>query len=1362
MVASTKRPRKFFSLVIVLLLINVGFFTIWFALGGRSYFQNAIFHIAGKKLGLEISIGDMHLSERQVYLQNISVADKKGTFDVKVEHLRVRYNLYKLLSSKLKLDGVISSVEIEKPTVQLKLRQDRKEEKKPPKRKKDEIPDFSPYFERLSITGGSFYADMAFQLKIQEDDYLKIEESLNNINIKVINSEVSHLNLKANTAMGGVLSLQGILDKGQIRGSSLSLKSYQPLYVEHKDLKRIRTKLDLTANYKGDLDLEQGQYELELTMDNTSLYAINRLPVNIPALSFKGDESTAHLLLPNVTVANSSLIADLSVQNYWNKISFNGTTAKLNTNLSDIMPQLSGIVKAELAGSGGIDEPDLKLWAYSEQVSYQDLAFDDIFLEAHYDGENVVCESLKALWQNQILEADCQLNTLSMEFVANLSTEPKPQLEGIVAASGTLKADGLLIFPYPLVNAELTNINISYEELTLSDINGKIVLSPLDEALYLHSYLDSADGFYLDLAGELFSRHIALDIGFEAIDVASIYSMPTLKEVSPLISGELKLILLGSKLWFDGDLDSSADLIYPFSGKLNILGSMDLEDIKVNLALSSSDSRYNFQDLPFSLVGSYYKGKIKLNSAHVSDMISLSGNLNLYQIQDMDFELSLRNISSTKIISYYPDLASYFPDFEDIDLFACYNRRMDNYMKANLNLWQVDLISLIPLDFSLNLEGKPNQIALNGEIKDRNELLMSLNGTGSMFPTQNIALSAFMHNLSIEELLVQELAKGSLYGSIGFELLNIGQKEKQRMSISADMLAQNLSIDENTIDEIRIKGVQEPNALVIDSLYVFADNLFEARAKGALDYNVLQNMYFEGDSTLEFFIDAKLFGWVKELTDYVRESSGSTRITATIGTNEEQFVFLSGGIDVLDGHLLLKDQIEPMRNIEIRAFFDNNRLIVERGQFNMGNGKLLINNLFDPDPEEHFLLGFLDLGYFRIMIEEPGIQATIPYIAPPKTLTSVSLKGQNSRYATMRGPFDDMQIEAHLTASNLDILFPPGADNLLNLIMSVRKTGKKPDTEPLSLPFHLDVLVNIGDNVRYVTYPTNLYIEPGGFLHLIYDGNQFIVKEANISSDRGNIDFFGTVFEVDNISITMIDQQDVLSVYGEFYKRSPDGSIVSLIIKSDNDYEKNFFDRLQLSLQSDNPNDRNISQILSRMRYNQSMDDIPEDQRQNILQDEALGLIGENINSAVLNPFMFPVENWIRRTLKLDTFSIKAGFIQNLFNDYYSNRDEFNKMTQMEDIASDVSRFSSSILLNNLSLSMSKYIAYRTFADYKLTLQEATDLQKKTKILVSQDASVRLILPRQLRLGYTLQYSPKDLGLTHEVMIQKTWRFWGL
>nr|MBP7309873.1 hypothetical protein [Candidatus Cloacimonadota bacterium] len=161
------------------------------------------------------------------------------------------------------------------------------------------------------------------------------------------------------------------------------------------------------------------------------------------------------------------------------------------------------------------------------------------------------------------------------------------------------------------------------------------------------------------------------------------------------------------------------------------------------------------------------------------------------------------------------------------------------------------------------------------------------------------------------------------------------------------------------------------------------------------------------------------------------------------------------------------------------------------------------------------------------------------------------------------------------------------------------------------------------------------------------------------------------------------------------------------------------------------------------------------------LQDDALNLITGNLDSSLLTPILFPVENFMRRKLKLDDFSINAGFIQNLYTQYSNDSSQLADYADFDQFSTDIAQFSSSILLNNLSVSMSKYLGRRFFLDYKLELQEATDLEKKTTLMITHGTSVRLMLPWKLRLGYTFEYTPQDDLFTHEVMIQRSFNFWG-
>lgn len=1356
-----RRPRKFLSLIIFLLVVNALFFSVWYPLGGRDFARNYLAGVLGSLTNSKIEIGDLHLSDKQILIQDFSFAASDSLIDLKVSSLRVRYNLYKLILSGFKPRNVVSSIEIIEPVATIRYHAKSDPEKKKKSRGEPfKIPDLAGYFKSISIEQGSVSADLAFEIKIINQAPLVIEESLSEIELRVLNGNETSLNLSAVSALGGVINVEGTLDKGRIASAKAEIEDLKPLYISHPDIRDFRTEININASYSEPADGSEPLIDGQAFIWNTTAYAIDRYRVRIPLIDLKTDGKDARLSISRSRIGESSLLAELIVKDIFGDFVFDGSSASFSLNASDIIPELNGLVDASIVASGTIKEPNAKLNARGYRFAYQDWALEDFDIQASYQDGEAKLQIPQSRWKNQALELSGNFVPKTMSFLAELKTNPINTKNQDLVAKGSLTVAGIILKTYPLISITLDDVDVSYRDLSLKGINGSGSLVPTEDALLASVDLESSEGYRVNAVGDVLSRHISADVEFSDFLPAGLYDQNVLSKLAPRVSGKISGIMTGNDIWYRGDLQTRLLGDFNYRGELDLLGNVNIMNPSVIATLNAKNSFFNDLPADFNLNMDYQKERIKISSFKLEDMLNLSGELTLNDLWDSKLDIALRNIDSARITKYYPDIAHFIPEFDTMNLFARYNQNRDQKINAWLHLKNIDLLSVIPLNLNLFLKGDMQELAVSGNIKNGNQTLLLLNGKSSLRPRINLALEARMNDLKMQEVLTYPPGKASISGTAGLSISDALAKNPD-MEISADLNVKDMQFGDFQIDHARVKAAQLSRALVVDSLYVSAKDLFTATAKGSLDYNAVQNAFYEGSRSLEISAQGELFPWLKTLTSYIQESRGSSKVQLTLSTSDDQFMIKSGAIDLDQGYVHLKDQVEPMRDIRIQGVFENNRFMIQRGTFNMGNGSFYLSNLFDPEQTDHFMISFVDLGYFRVLIEEPGIQATIPVIAPPLTLTNVAIRGLDGRYATIRGPFDDMNIEALVTTSNLDILFPPGADNLLNLIMSVRGTGKKPDTDPVPLPFKLDLRVIIGENVRYVTYPTNLYLAPGGFLHIRYDGSRFIVEEANIVSDRGSIDFFGTVFQVDNIAITMIDQQNILSVNGQFYKRTPDGSTILLTVNSSPEYDKGFFDRLQINLSSDNPQDQSIAQVLSRLRYNQSMDELPNDQKQNLFQDEALGLIGGNLNSTVLTPFFYPFENWVRRTLKLDGFSINAGFIQNIFTEYSANPSQLADMTDLSNLSSDITQFSSSILLNNLSVSMSKYLGYRLFADYSLQLQEATDLQQKTKLLVSHDTSLRLVLPRQFRVGYTMNYSPKDTGLTHEIMLQKSWRFWG-
>lgn len=1349
------------SLILILLLINALFFSFWYAFGGRDWVRKLITNAIGNMISAEISLGDLHLSDKQIYVQDIHFATSDSLLDLRIDHISIRYNLYKFLFSRFNPQGVVGSIEINHPVAVLSYRVLGKAPKARRDKGKFEIPDLSGYFRRINLIDGEIKADVAIPLKIMNEGDLYIEESLSDINLIVNNAKVTELSLKAITSRGGILDLSGRLDRGRIEIARAEITDFKPLYITHPDIRDFRSEINLSAQYSEAPDSSTAQYSGKALIWNSSALLFDDYPAQIPLIAAEADGRNLSARITRSRFGNSHVEGDIKIRDLGKTMSFDGSSLVADLDLSMIIPDLSGLVSTKVLASGSIKEPKIQAQIKSPKVAYQKWNLENIDINAEYSDDIARMHLQDASWENQMLELSAEFDPKLKALSANLNTIPISESGVDYYARGSAQIDGLLLAPFPLFEVQLSDFTMAYMNTRLDSINGKARMIPLSEKLLVDAQIDAGKDLQLSLIGDILDQHLLLDASFKDISVSGLYPQDTIKLLDPMLGGELHAMMLGRKIWTSSDLALKLQGDFPCVSNLEILGSGDLEQLSGSAFIRSRDSYYNDLPLDFELSASYAQNQLKVFGLKINDLLNLSGRVNVTNWQDMDFDLAVQDLTTAKLSGYYPDLELMIPEFKSLSLFANYNRNQDRKVDAWLNIRQLDLLSVIPLDLDLKLSGEPEQMNMTGKISSQASRLIDFSGAASLLPRIDLAMEAVMKDLRMQDVLVQAMGEGSFTGKVGVQISDAGSP-RRAIEFDGDVIAKDIRFGDFTINRAVLKVAQQSQALVVDSLFVVSEGLFTASAKGRLGYNALTNLFYDSADTLDVEVNGQLFPWLRSVTDYIVDSRGVSNIRLRVGNDEEQFIVHSGNLDIHRGYVLLKDQVEAMRNIEIKGFFDENRFVIQQGTFNMGNGSFYMNNVFEPEPTDHFTLGFLDLGYLRLMISEPGIQVTIPVVAPPQTLSNIALKGQNSRYATVRGPFDDMKIEAYVTASNLDILYPPGADNLLNLILSVRSSAKKPESDPLPLPFQLDLFVSIGENVRYVTYPTNLNLQPGGFLHLLYDGSAFIVKEVFITSEQGTVDFVGTVFQVDNIAISMIDQQDIMNVEGLFYKRTPDGSTVSLNVHSTPEFDKSLLDRLEITLTSDNPADINITHVLSRLRYNQSMDELSSDQKQNLLQDEALGLIGGNLNSTVLTPIFYPVENWIRRSLGLDSFSINAGFIQNLFTEYSSNPSELADLADLSNLGSDISRFSSSILLNNLSISMSKYLGYRFFVDYEFGLQEATDLQKKTRLMVSHDTSLRLVLPKQYRMGYTFRYEPGAAGVTHEVMIQRTLRFWGL
>jgi regulatory protein YycI of two-component signal transduction system YycFG len=98
-----KHSRIFLTFILILLLINVLFFVSWYLLDVQGKVKNLIEQEAGKALKGQMKIGNLSISERQIFAQNIQFTSTDGTFKFTVTNARCRYNLLKFVFSGFKI-----------------------------------------------------------------------------------------------------------------------------------------------------------------------------------------------------------------------------------------------------------------------------------------------------------------------------------------------------------------------------------------------------------------------------------------------------------------------------------------------------------------------------------------------------------------------------------------------------------------------------------------------------------------------------------------------------------------------------------------------------------------------------------------------------------------------------------------------------------------------------------------------------------------------------------------------------------------------------------------------------------------------------------------------------------------------------------------------------------------------------------------------------------------------------------------------------------------------------------------------------------------------------------------------------------
>ncbi|MBW6514847.1 MAG: hypothetical protein K0B87_08855, partial [Candidatus Syntrophosphaera sp.] len=974
-----RRPRKFLTLILILLVINTVFFISWYAFNVQGRVKGIIEREAGKALKGEFQIRDFSISDQQIFAEGITYAAADSSFGFRIDSARARFNLLKFIFSGFRLNNILDHTEIVQGEVTV-LVIPKPGPKKP--RKKLEIPDLTRIFNNLKVTDSRFRIEVNTPVEIIEPGMLRVREELEQVNISILNAKVSNITLTAVTANKGTLHATGILDNGYLRGGRVEISNYIPLFASHPQVLDLSSEVNLVA----DVFQKEKYADLELNgkaiLWNTKALLFSQYPLHIPLLTAESDGDKLAADLAQSSLGTSFVGGRLSLSGLQRKIVFDPSELDLELDLAMLDPQLRGMVAAKLQARGSIDDPVLRLAASSDEISYGPQSARNLELAASYEDEILSFAMDDAIWENQSIRVSGTYFTPAGTISAFLDIAPVSLAVEELKINAAMEIDLAFYEKLPEVKARILNLSVAQGKLNLESVSGHADLFPGRQGEVLNYYvdleLDSPDGTHLSLIGDILDRSLLLEADFNTLALMDIYPLESLRPYDPVIKGRISSFLSGNKAVLSTQLDLVLNGSLDLSAGLDLIASYDLDSHKGMAILESSEATLNGVPLDLELIAELQEQILTLHTLRLNDKLFLSGYAdlgNLGDLRGLAFDLNLRDLDIETVAAYFPELA--LPEIAGVKLNAHYNREGSRVINAELEIEEFKIPGLRTLSGVLNLNGYPEQVEISGGINNQYRRLIDLTGTVSLEDNPDLRLQAITNGLGTGDLMYSALADGAIDAVLGFYVENAFSPEMD-ISFDARVSSPHISIpDVVDLDDILIRVSQTKTLLVVDTLSVRAPQFGSVKGSGAIDYNLANNTFYDGNSVLDLEIEGDFFDWLTENVEMITAARGKADLNCGISTFEGQFIMKSGALDIKDARIYLKDQPEPIRDLNISASILDNDVSIENFTCFIGDGKLTIKNEFDDDPDSHLSVGFLDLGSLALRIEQPGATVNI-------------------------------------------------------------------------------------------------------------------------------------------------------------------------------------------------------------------------------------------------------------------------------------------------------------------------------------------------------------------------------------------------
>ncbi|MFC1887735.1 DUF748 domain-containing protein [Candidatus Cloacimonadota bacterium] len=1313
------RKKKWLLVIVALLfLINIAFYGVVRWGKADQIVKNKVENYLKEYLKADILIEDFSFNDKQLNLNGFHVKSTAGNYTLDIRQIYIEYDLPMLLFSNFTNYKAIEEIKIFEPEFVLKIT-----ESEGNGDSEASIPDIARYFKHLTIYNGR--AEISY-----DGELVSASTIIDTLNLTLENTSRSEIDFEISNRNNSGGKGKIILYKGELSSVDLNLNNLSPAYLKVEGIDQL--------GFKADIDLLKQMKTLSVTGSvNDLVFSAAGRYLQAGSLPFTVNDNELNLFLKNCTLDGSN------VTGYGKFIDFLKSEKFLSANVSvqdiplgNYIDEINGKADLQIELSGTSKSPIIRLDVSSDQLDVYGQQLNNISLNGIYENDSLKMALNKMEYRgNTVTGSGSYMGStgLNASFISRdfFWDSSDFVLEGDLRANIFLQDELEITF-----NLQDLLLKYGIYELDEFSLHGSLLGDNIQAEL-----ARKRSDLKMNIAGDLKKRDLTAKLDFSRFDLSHIIKNNAL----PLISGSFEIIADTNRVRTYSSMRIFDRNYASLNGRIIFDSFLDLNTNALRTSLRTSKARYNFE--PFSL-NIFAEGS--LDSLHIKRFdlnkeIFVTGHAVFGKERSVDLNLNFDSLDLRKYLKYFTDYNFYSLVEGEASLDLSYNTDLEKPLTGSLRIDDFSYDRIRDLSVTSELEGSLSSFRSGSSLfLKKNKKLFDLNSVVSLVPDFSYYLTSSIKGLDIAQLFPENEISGIVDAELEF-CHDCGDKT---LDLKADITE--LDLQWLSADTVIVDLNQKSDLLDLRMIKISKADSYSLYASGKLGYNLLDHNIFPDTNKVYLRFDGDIFNMLSANSSIITDATSDCLLDLMIGVEENGLSIKQGSMNLRKGSLKFVTQMETVDKIKVDLEIEDNKLNISRFTGRVGLGNFFLENLIE-GTEDEFILGNLQLGKFYFYTDETGLNIHMPYYMPGNSVATTVVKGRNSDKLSITGPFDDILIQGDLYLSNGSAIYPPNTENLVKLLS---KLTEEKDSKNYDIPLRLDLVLHLGENTRYVTYPLNLLVDPGSYMNLKFDNDKFSVTDAYFISESGYIDIFGTQMLADYITVKISPYEKKININGVFYQQASDGTMLTLHVNSLMAEQSTKVFALDFDLRSDDPNDSRTD-ILALLRYGRRQEEISPDQRRTILQDEVIQLAGLGIESAVIDPVISPVETWVRRMLRLDFFHLQTDLIQNIFNRYSSDRTDYVVDEEGEKLWQNTG----DLFLNNLSIGMGKYLSRKVFLDYELEFQKPQDLSVKSDMGIYHNISVRYDLPYRLKLVYKFHILPFDEKNTHEISLEKSIRF---